>query len=380
MDKSLGKPVVTWLILVYDRTAKCRFPLGRKWYVFNSERAKPSEVETVLRLVGYQENPTEPQEPPAIGETRVSMSLGGGVCTSRKILKYRHLFDFVPEGPDAFGDLDGISAFLSVSLPADTYFEDENEHPITLIEIFDEEARRGGGDGAVAILYDHPESILRLGPATPIRADLWTANDADLVSHLGGIYHLLIRSRWLRSKCVVAPIGPDKCDAELPVHEDCMAVILPFRQLYSKDGADDLFNRVCNLHKRHCPKDHPTYGWVAHYQKHFNTLLEQPLSFPPGQTDIPARRYLDAFAYGARVVHASSNSPNPSTDLESLLRGRQREIVVMGYHYILRQLLACVSQTVQVIGQNVNHWVKDHGFAASKLVPGRSLFEAYDQP
>jgi hypothetical protein len=304
------------------------------------------------------------------------MSLGGGVCTSREILRYRRLFDFVPEGPNAFGDLEGISAFLSVSLPPDSYFEDENEQPISLIEVFDEEAKREHGDGAQSILLDHPESILRLGPASPVWADQWTQEDADLVAHLQSIYEQLARSRWLRSECVVSPSGSGQYQATLPVQEDCMAVILPFRQLYSKDGSDDLFNRACNLHKRHCPKQHPTYGWVTHYQKQFNVFLETPQSFPPGQTSLPAKRYLDAFAYGARLVHAKSNKADPAADLTELLKGRPREMVVMGYHYILRQLLGYISPALQVVIRNVNHWINDHGWAGSAMVHGKDLFGA----
>lgn len=348
----------------------------RKWYRFNSQRASASDTEAVLRLVGYQQRETrEPREPLAVGETRMTWSLGGSIYTSREILKYRHLFDFVPEGESGFGNLDGVSAFLSVRPPTDTYFEDENERPITLLESFDEEAKRNGGDGAIAILYGHPASILRLGPTAPTRHDLWTRNDADLVAHMNATYQQLIHTRWLRSKCVVTPTGPETYDAELPVQEDCMAVILPFRQLYSKDGSDDLFNRCCNLHKRHCPKNHPTYAWVAHYQKQFNAFLETPHSFPSGQTSLPAGRFLDAFAYGARVVHASSNKADPVTDLANLLQEQPREMAVMSYHSILHQLLAYVSQALPVISMNVNHWIHDHGWVGSTTLPGRSPFE-----
>ncbi len=368
--------MITWLILAYDRTAEERFPFKRKWYRFNPDRATPEQVETVLRLVGHRERREIDHRPPlAVGETRVTWSLGGNPCTHRAILDYRHLFDFVPDGDDGgFGDMEGRTALLSVALPANAYFEDETEQPISLMEIFDEEAKRNGDDDSRAILLDHPESILRFDPSPPVRADLWTAKDAGLVMQLKTVQGQLMRSRWLRSKCVVSPVEPGQYEAVLPLQDDCMAVILPFRQLYSKDASDDLFNRVCNLHNRHCLKSHATRWWVAHYQKQFNSFLERPQSFPPGQTTLIARRYLDAFAYGARLVHATSRTADPAADLERLLKERSRELVVMGYHYILRQLLGYVSQALVVILHNVDHWIGKHDWATCPDIRNDQLF------
>jgi hypothetical protein len=150
--------------------------------------------------------------------------------------------------------------------------------------------------------------------------------------HLAAVHDQLIGSRWLQTHCVVAPAANAKFQAILPIHEDCMAVVLPFRQLYSKDGMDDLFNRCRTIHNRHCPKDHPTHAWVDNYRKQFNALLEKPVGFPLNGCALPARRYLDAFAYGARVVHVSSKKSSPAEDLKNLLASHPREMVVMGYH------------------------------------------------
>ena len=97
-----------------------------------------------------------------------------------------------------------------------------------------------------------------------------------------------------------------------------MAVILPFRQLYSKDSADDLFNRCCKIHARHCCPHHAANEWVETYRRAFNAFLDSEESFPVIKTGLPARRYLDAFAYGANLVHATSRKDDPGADLQRL--------------------------------------------------------------
>ena len=265
---------------------------------------------------------------------------------------------------------------VGVNLPPESYFEDESAQPISLMQIFDEEAKREHGEKAAAILLGHPESIVRHVPAEPVRAELWSQMDADLVDHLFDVYTELVQSRWLQARCVVASGARGEYRAILPVPEDCMAVILPFRQLYSRDSADDLFNRCCKIHNRHCPSKHVTYWWVAEYQSRFNTLLEEPVTFPLSCPNLPARRYLDAFAYGAKIVHASSRSTDPAADLAALLAGHRKELVVMGYHSILRTLLSHVSMALAVLGHNVNHWIYDLGWREGEKPGRRHVFGA----
>jgi hypothetical protein len=375
MNESDTRPLVSWLILVYDRTAEERFPFKRKWYRFNYDRATDDEIADVLQLVDNRKEDSLPPMTREIGETRVSFSIGGAESTDSRILQYRQLFEFVPE-EDLFSNIGTPSAFLSVTLPPDSYFEDENEQPITMLQVFDEEARLKNGDGAFAILMDHPESVVRCGPATPIRHDLWSETNAALVAQLIEVYGQLRRSRWLMSPCSVTPLSKSEYHAVLPVHEDCMAIILPFRQLYSRDGMDNLFNRCTKIHNQHCPNQHPYFAWVDHYKTAFNSFLDREVGFPLQNTGMPAWRYLDAFAYGARLVHATSRKADPVEDLTSLLASHPKPMVVMGYHYILRQLLGYVSMALPVLRQNVSHWISECGWAGDVMPGGRELFGA----
>lgn len=376
-SESQQRPLITWLILVYDRTAEERFPFKRKWYRFSYERATLEQTDDVLRICGHRQPELLPNAPPlGLEETRVSFQLGGITSTSRQIIEYRNLFELAPEG-ELHADIEQYSGFLSVTLPHDSYFEDENEKSITLLEVFDEEGKRRTGEGGFAIIMDMPESVIRCGPAEPERPELWSEADATLIAHLLETYEQLIRSRWIQSPCVVSPVSETEIHSVLPAHQDCMAVVLPFRQLYSKDGMDDLFNRCCKIHNRHSPKHHPTHTWIDYYRNQFNAALDSPVGFPlQSKSELPAKRYLDAFAYGARLVHSTGKKEESEADLNQLLATFPREMVVMGYHATLNQLLRTVSMAIPVLKQNVHHWTQKLGWAASSSPTSRQLFES----
>ena len=370
------RPVIAWLILVYDGTAGERFPLKRKWYRFNYEKATDEEAFAVLRLLKWDERDERRQGPELkLGQARVTVSLSvGEPFTRRQILRYRHLFEPVAEENVASKE-EALRGFVNVTLPPDDYFEDENEQAISMVEMRDREARRVGGEHAFAIVAGHPESVLRLGPTAPVLKELWSAKDADLLAQFFSTYWFLIRSRWFVTRCEVSPSRGGTGTAVLPVTEDCMSIILPFRQIYSSDGMDDLFNRSCGIHNRHCPKETPHHSWVEHYKKAFNSYLNRTATPLMVKASISTRRYLDAFAYGAGIVHATSKTDEPRADLEALLGNNQKELVVLGYHSILHFLLGYVSQAVPIIQQNAHHWTHGLGWAGSARLAAQDLFD-----
>lgn len=373
MNTSDRRPAIAWLILVYDRTAEVRFPLERKQYRFSYARATEREAQEVIQLCTKERKPLQTNPGTEIGMTRISYRLGAAGGIDRRILQYRHLFDYLPESDEEqiFSEDQCRDGFTSVSLSSD-YFEDENQKPITLVQILNEETKRRRGGNAFAIVMNEPESILRCGPVQPIRPELWHDTDADLVTHLFDVYRQLRDSRWLKSECVVSP---DPEDTLLPIREDCMAVILPFRQLYSKNAGDDLFNRCCKVHACHCPSSHPIHRWVEEYKAQFNAFLEDPVtSFLNGCT-LVRRRYLDAFAYGAKVVHANSRTSTPTEDWNYLRTSFPKEMILMAYHSTLRRLLYIVSMAVTVMWQSVNHWINECGWAGNMRTGTANPFE-----
>jgi len=75
-------PLITWLILVNDRTAAERFPFRRKFYRFSYSRATEEEIQAVLRLCTPRHRESLIAAPTAVGETCETLELGGGHGTS----------------------------------------------------------------------------------------------------------------------------------------------------------------------------------------------------------------------------------------------------------------------------------------------------------
>lgn len=357
------RPLVAWLIFVYDTTAEKPYPLKRKWYRFDYDKASDDETAAVLGLVSHDRlDPSCDDTALESDQATERLCLSGGeVFPSPEIIHYRHLFVPVEEA-ELNSHIPGADGFLTVMLRPDSYFEDENEKPISFMEVHDREARREGTKETFAIVPDHPETILRFGPAQPIRPDLWSQRDADLLAQFFDTYNDLISSKWLHSRCEVVSSGTGVHAALLPLHEDCMSVILPFRQLYSSGENDNLFNRCCGIHNRHCPPDGAHLRWIQHYKCAFNAYLDRESGPTLVNTKISVRRYLDAFAYGARIVHATSKTNEPQSDLKALLSANASEMVALGYHFALGQLLGYVSHAVPIIRQNVHHWTADLGW------------------
>jgi hypothetical protein len=361
LASTTDKPHISWLILVYDRTAEERFPFKRKWYTFSYERASEEEIEQVINLCCQKKESDfpPPTKSPKIGDTQISFFVGVNNYTNHRILNYRNLFDFVPDYENNnCHKAKPIHIPFFVNLPHDSYYEDENEKPISLLQVFDEEMRKSGRHG-LAIVKDIPESVLRFDPANPIRKKFWKTTDADAFALFFRQFKFIRNSRWINSPCQISPVSKDICHARLPIQEDCMAVILPFRQMYSNNDRDNLFNKVCNIHKRHCPNEHPTYFWVNDYQKDFNNTLNSHPNFPIQNCKINCQRYLNAFAYGAKVVHVKNNEEEPVHDLKYLLDNFQQEMVIMQYHVILRNLMRTMSMVVDVLKKNVGHWINN---------------------
>ena len=73
MSCQQNRPVICWLIQVYDRTAEEQFPPKRKWYRFNYGRATQDEIEDVLHLCQQKNDGiSAPAADLKLGDTRVT--------------------------------------------------------------------------------------------------------------------------------------------------------------------------------------------------------------------------------------------------------------------------------------------------------------------
>ncbi len=84
----MQRPLIAWLIPVYDRNAEERFPFKRKWYRFNYELATVEEIVDVLTMCGHKQEDLLPDASPlGLEETRVSFQLGGYHATLNQLLQ-----------------------------------------------------------------------------------------------------------------------------------------------------------------------------------------------------------------------------------------------------------------------------------------------------
>ena len=342
-------------------------------YVFSYERASDEEIEQVEKLCC-----TDSDFPPKIslknGDVQTTYSVGATHCTDRKILNYRHLFDYIPDYKGGGHKEELYTSICSVNLANNSYFEDENEVPISFLQISDEEAQRRGGGQCVAVVKDIPQSILRFEPAKPIRKELWGKPKADIFALFFRQFSFIWKSRWINSPCQISTVTTEEYIARLPLEEDCMSIIVPFRQIYSE--TDNLYNNACNIFKCHCPKEHPSYDWVVGYQKEFNHSLEGNTFFSILDCGINVRRYLNAFAYGASLVHVNGKEKYKE-DFDYLREKYQHEMIVMEYHSILHGLMSKMSMINDVMRKNVEYWINDLGWEKPSEKPlGSGIFNS----
>ena len=88
---------------------------------------------------------------------------------------------------------------------------------------------------------------------------------------------------------------------------------------------------------------------------------------------LTVRRYLDAFVYGAGLVHAQSQEEQCRNDLELLLKENSRELVVISYHQALHQVLGYVAMALPIMIQNAHYWVSELGWAGPERTTSLDL-------
>ena len=98
-------------------------------------------------------------------------------------------------------------------------------------------------------------------------------------------------------------------------------------------------------------------------------MLDGCSNFPAKVGDITNKRYLDAFAYGARVVHARPDNPQVVADYRTLQKLNEPQMVQLGYHSILRSLLGIIGMVVPVVRQNYIHWTEGLGWQRPTDLP-----------
>jgi hypothetical protein len=364
----MAKPdgvIIDWAVSCFDKRRKNPLPVYTRFYVLDESRATDEDKQAILALIHQNDIPT-PAPPPGLGNTVYTFSQGRTGC-DRRVLKYRSLFrectmDELQSMLDRAKARGGPVRLESVGLMGE-YFEDENGKEITDIEMMDYVA--GGGP---VIIMGNPKSVTRLGPSGMRAQDKWSIETANTMAHFFQVVDHVATSEWYRSPVSVSYDQSERVlSSVFPTVESALGMLLLFRQLYSSDNKDDLFNRACGTYLRHV--DHPgKEAWVRAEKKSFNLQLSGPPSLPNMGVNCTTRQLVDMFLYGAGLIHARGKDQTDQSRMKLTLRTCRREKLVMVFHWSLRSLFASALTVYPVLKQDFVHWMKDRGAAGPDLI------------
>ncbi len=365
--------VIYWWISCFDKRKEDPLPVYTRGFVLDESRATDEQKVSILKLIRGSEA-DKPQHPVDVGQTMVTVS-HGIQRSNRDILKYRNLFmecssQELRKIHDARKSEFGEVSLVPVILTGE-YFEDENGKEITKIEMMDYVA--GGGP---TIIAHNPQSVTRLGPSAAKEKDKWTVESANTIAHLFQIVNHIVASQWYCSPLSMTILNGKKIvSAAFPSVEGALGILVLFRQLYSSDSKDDLFNRACGIYVRHA--DHKgKAAWVRDEKKAFKALLSGPPQPPRANLSCTMKELLDLFLYGAGIFHSRGKNSNDAQRLKKMLHACPREELVMAFHSSTKYLVQCALVVYPVIKQDFIYWIKDLKLASPNLIDIEKLLSS----
>ncbi len=365
--------VVYWPISCFDRRKENPLPVHTRFFVLDESRATDQEKQRILELV-RSDNVNGSQMPTEVGKGVLTISHAAH-GTGREILRYRHLFRECEEGLERImkeaQKSPGLLSLKCVSLMGE-YFEDENGNEIAKTEMYDYMA------GAPVIVHGEPDSVIRFGPSRPKEREAWTIDTANTIAHFLQVTDHIQASRWFRSPLSITSAGAGQIiDSAFPSAESALGVLVLFRQLYSSNPEDDLFNRACGYYVRHVG-NRGKAEFVKAEKKSFNSLLRKSPPLSEKDVGCSTKDLLEAFLYGACIMHSRSRDKTNTKRLNSMLQKCPPQRLVMAFHSGMKYLLNHVLTVYPLVKQDFVHWVYQVGLCGpdiidiAKLLSGRS--------
>lgn len=318
-----------WPILVFDSTKAQPLPLETKWHRLDLSRASESDLQEILLI--YLDMTKPLASVPYVANTTVSTTVNLIGPPDRRLLQYRHLFVQCTNNDPSIG-ISGIS-FSTISLNHE-YFEDEYGRPVSGYDI----VRQVSGNPEPIILGD-PYSVLRLGPSDFVNNENWSVQSANCIATFLRVVMQIEISEWLRGKVslTVEEREPDSrvIAADFPGFEGTRSVVPLFRQLYSNDSSDDLFNRSCNIYLRHVG-DERKKEWMLHQRAAFNEALDAP-PLLMAEIGVNTRSFMNTVLYGTNLIHSR---PKDKSDeyLRELINRHGDARIAHCFHASLRSI------------------------------------------
>ena len=189
-----------------------------------------------------------------------------------------------------------------------------------------------------------------------------TQKDSDLFAHFIQIVGILQRSSWYKAPTVIQyNMNHDgKTRGNMPILEQTAFALVYVRQLISTQ--DCMFNKACNQYKKFMDNQ-CKIEYVKEIQKKFNKYLKEESSF------IPLRQYvnnhqqlIDAFLYGALILHGSNN---PKSKLEDRERYKQmymdkkyKDHYIFELNNTLKQVISMASTIGVLLQRDFGNWIQ----------------------
>ena len=319
----------------------------------------------ILRLIDHGEVPV-PNHQLEAGQSMLTISHGIH-GSSREVLKYRGLFKEttwaeIQATKDRVSERLGRASLTFPTLMWD-YFEDQDGNEITDVEMADYVA--GGGP---VIILGKPESVTRLGPAKAKETAKWTVESANTLAHFFQVVDHIAGSQWYHSPISMTIAARQEIiSSAFPSVESALGILLLFRQLYSSDPKDDLFNRACGVYLRYV--DHEGKAeWIKAEKGSFNRLLTSSADMPGADAPCSTKEVLDVFLYGAGLVHSRGKDRSDQQRLHEILKRSPAEKLVMAFHCGMKYLLGHALSAYPVIKQDFVHWVEVLGLRGPELI------------
>jgi hypothetical protein len=368
-------PLVVWVVPCFDKRKAEPLPVYNRMLFLDWSRLSTDDTAEVLAILNAPSTESR-HSPVGLGTTVVEVTRMHDVPDWR-MLKFRQHFVEATESErdERFQQVEhGRMAVAFVQLNAE-YAEDEKGNAMTVYEMI----QHVSGQVNPIILGDYT-SITRLGPTPPKEIKQWSQQKADTIAHFLDVVCRIKASSWYRNPQSITYVmaGQSEKGSELtdaiclealfPNDEQTVAVLGYFRQLHA---GDKLLLKACDTYIVHCGDDRKAC-WIRERRQAFAAMVDaKPTLFEVGHT---RREIVQMFMYGARLLHASSNHGDEDA-LAQLIASRGRYNAVSIFNHCLWDFLMIAAPVCEVIRQDYDSWIADHGLQGPRQDSISTLFQ-----
>lgn len=163
------------------------------------------------------------------------------------------------------------------------------------------------------------------------------------------------------------PIDPNTC-ADLPNLEQTTFALVYFRQLI---GSDALLKHAIEYFNKHSQS-----SMINQADK----LMDEAPNMFDLRSHVPDNRtFLEAFFYGAKIIHKEPNKKNAQklngAYMGMYLDKKRVPLFMFDLHFLLLNILSIVSEAAVEIQRHLGHWINEGKAPKPNVFRLRNMFE-----